>query len=120
MQRVPVYRLTFASHPMVAFDHKTMSCRYTRRRLSLSGIGKTTPAGPQPASSSSRCRRGDLLPGPGGEGLRNPFTASTDPASPQRLAVYPRAEQGYYLSGLERVEKSAKIYYYFGGYFIRH
>ncbi|WP_432354934.1 hypothetical protein RMR16_017320 [Agrobacterium sp. rho-13.3] len=53
-----------------------------------------------------------MLPGPGGEGLRNPFTASTDPASPQRLAVYPKAEQGYYLSGLERVEKVAKILYY--------
>ncbi len=31
MQRVPVYRLTFASISVVAFDQRTMSCRYTRR-----------------------------------------------------------------------------------------
>ena len=37
MQRVPVYRLTFASIRMVAFDHRTMSCRYTRRQLNSVG-----------------------------------------------------------------------------------
>jgi hypothetical protein len=58
-----------------------------------------------------------LLPGPGGEGLRNPFTTSTDPASPQRLAVYPRAEQHHCARSFGRVEKVVKIYYYFGGYY---
>ena len=32
MQRVPVYRLTFAVPPPVAFDLSQRGCRYTRRR----------------------------------------------------------------------------------------
>ena len=75
MQRVPVYRLTFASIPMVAFDQRTMSCRYTRwwaNRTAMShpqnpkwcfgaktcragpDIGKATTAGPKPPPPFSR------------------------------------------------------------------
>ncbi len=70
---------------------RTISCRYTRRQLILSGIGRVMPAGPQPAFPSSRCRRGDCCSTLRMERLRNLSTPSTDPASPQRLAVYPRA-----------------------------
>ena len=124
MQRVPVYRLTFASHPVVAFDQRTMSCRYTRRPSSWrmhrygedvqssphdaarSGIRRMTLAGPKPVSRSSLCRRGDCCRTPVTKRMRSLLITSAGPASPQRLAVYPRAERDNCAGDSREVEKS--------------
>ena len=129
MQRVPVYRLTFASHPVVAFDQRTMSCRYTRRPSSWrmhrvgedvqssphdaarSGIRRMTLAGPKPVSRSSLRRRGDCCRTPVTKRMRSLLITSAGPASPQRLAVYPRAERDNCGGDSREVEKSA------GGFF---
>ena len=142
MQRVPVYRLTFASIPMVAFDQRTMSCRYTRWWANRTAM--TSPAKPEtvfwgkdmPGRSGHRkgndsrsetaatflpSHRGDRCSTPRLKGLRHPPNPSAGPASPQRLAVYPRAEREQCAGDSRAIEKvAAGIWVFFAGFWVRY
>lgn len=63
------------------------------------------PAGPKPELSPHPLPPGRSLPDPGDERLRSLITTSAGSASPQRLAVYPRAERDHCAGDSPVIEK---------------
>lgn len=63
------------------------------------------PAGPKPELSPHPLPPGRSLPDPGDERLRSLIITSAGSASPQRLAVYPRAERDHFADDSPVIEK---------------
>lgn len=76
------------------------------------------PAGPKPALSPHPLPPGRSLPDPGDERLRSLITTSAGSASPQRLAVYPRAERTQCAPGFRNIEKVQIDFFRFLQFFI--
>ena len=133
MQRLPVYRLTFASIFMIAFDHETMSCRYARRRNpdgwietrqplfapplvdpARSGIGRTTPAGPKPTPCPPPVAAGGIAARPWE--WRGRVTSSPPAPTPPRrnaLRCIRGRDEGECKGGFGGGEKCWGIFFWF-------
>ena len=140
MQRVPVYRLTFASspcgrvrpgadelsvHPVAGEPDrhdppaKPETVFWGADMPGRSGHWKGCDSRSETAATFLPSHRGDRCSTPMTERMRNLLATSAGPASPQRLAVYPRAERGNCAGDSRVIEKVAGgILEFFAGFLL--
>ena len=131
MQRVPVYRLTFASspcgrvrpgadelsvHPVAGEPDRhdppqnPKRCFAAKTMPGRSGHWKGCDSRSETAATFLPSHRGDRCSTPRLKGLRHPPNPSAGPASPQRLAVYPRAERSHCAGDSPVIEKLTECF----------